>query len=47
MNPVLIFAGVLAFGWLWGLWCLLLGAPLPMAAKVACDHVANLKPSAS
>ena len=44
MNPVLIFVGVLAFGWLWGLWGLLLGAPLLMAAKVVCDHVENLKP---
>ena len=44
MNPVMIFVGVLAFGWLWGLWGLLLGAPLLMAAKVVCDHVENLKP---
>jgi len=44
MNPVLIFVGVLAFGWLWGLWGLLLGAPLLMAAKVVCDHVDSLKP---
>jgi predicted PurR-regulated permease PerM len=44
MNPVLIFVAVLAFGWLWGLWGLLLGAPLLMAAKVVCDHVDNLKP---
>ena len=44
LNPVLIFVGVLAFGWLWGLWGLLLGAPLLMAAKVVCDHVENLKP---
>jgi len=44
MNPVVIFVGVLAFGWLWGLWGLLLGAPLIMAAKVVCDHVDNLRP---
>lgn len=44
MNAVLIFVGVLAFGWLWGLWGLLLGAPLLMAAKVVCDHVDGLKP---
>jgi predicted PurR-regulated permease PerM len=44
MNPVLIFVGVLAFGWLWGLWGLLLGAPLLMAAKVVCDRVDGLKP---
>lgn len=44
MNAVLIFVGVLAFGWLWGLWGLLLGAPLLMAAKVVCDHVDGLQP---
>lgn len=44
MNPVMIFVGVLAFGWLWGMWGLLLGAPLLMAAKVVCDHVDSLKP---
>ena len=44
MNPVMIFVGVLAFGWLWGLWGLLLGAPLLMSAKVVCDHVESLKP---
>lgn len=44
MNAVLIFVGVLAFGWLWDLWGLLLGAPLLMAAKVVCDHVDGLKP---
>ncbi len=44
MNPLVIFIGVLAFGWLWGLWGLLLGAPLLMATKVVCDHVDGLKP---
>ena len=44
MSPLVIFIGVLAFGWLWGLWGLLLGAPLLMAAKVVCDHVDGLKP---
>jgi predicted PurR-regulated permease PerM len=44
MNPVLIFVGVLAFGWLWGLSGLLLGAPLLMATKVVCDHVESLEP---
>ena len=44
MNPLVIFVGVVAFGWLWGLWGLLLGAPLLMAAKVVCDRVDSLKP---
>jgi predicted PurR-regulated permease PerM len=44
MNPVAIFAGVLAWGWLWGLWGLLLGAPLLMAVKAVCDRVDDLRP---
>lgn len=44
MNPVVIFVGVLAWGWLWGIWGLLLGAPLLMAAKAVCDRVDDLKP---
>lgn len=44
MNPLVIFVGVLAFGWLWGIWGLLLGTPLIMAIKAICDHVDDLKP---
>ena len=44
INPVVIFVGVLAFGWLWGMWGLLLGTPLIMAAKSVCDRVDDLKP---
>ena len=42
INPLVIFVGVFAFGWLWGIWGLLLGTPLIMAAKSFCDHVADL-----
>ena len=44
MNPLVIFVGVLAWGWLWGVWGLLLGAPLLMAVKAVCDRVDDLKP---
>jgi predicted PurR-regulated permease PerM len=44
MNPVAIFAGVLAWGWLWGTWGLLLGVPILMAIKAVCDRVDDLKP---
>ncbi len=43
MNPVVIFVGVLAWGWLWGLWGLLMGAPLLMAVKAVCDRVDDFK----
>jgi predicted PurR-regulated permease PerM len=44
MNPVAIFAGVLFWGWLWGVWGLLLGIPILMAIKTVCDRVEDLKP---
>jgi predicted PurR-regulated permease PerM len=44
MNPVVIFAAVLAWGWLWGIWGLLLGIPIMMVIKAICDRVEDLKP---
>lgn len=44
MNPVAVFIGVLAWGWLWGVWGLLLGIPILMAVKAVCDRVDTLKP---
>lgn len=44
MNPVVVFIGVLAWGWLWGGWGLLLGIPILMIVKAVCDHVEGLKP---
>ena len=44
MNPVAIFVGVLAWGWLWGAWGLLLGVPILMVIKAICDRVDDLKP---
>jgi predicted PurR-regulated permease PerM len=44
MNPVAVFIGVLAWGWLWGVWGLLLGIPMLMAVKAVCDRVDHLKP---
>ena len=43
MNPVAIFVGVLAWGWLWGAWGLLLGVPILAIIKAVCDRVDNLK----
>ena len=44
MNPVAVFAGVLACGWLWGIWGLFLGVPILLAIKAVCDRVDDLKP---
>jgi predicted PurR-regulated permease PerM len=44
MNPVVVFVGVLGWGWLWGVWGLLLGIPIMMVIKAVCDRVDHLKP---
>jgi len=44
MSPVAIFIGVLAWGWLWGIWGLLLGVPILVIIKAICDRVDDLKP---
>ena len=43
MNPVAVFLGVLAWGWLWGIWGLLLGVPILLVVKAVCDRVDDLK----
>jgi predicted PurR-regulated permease PerM len=44
MNPVAVFVGVLAWGWLWGVWGLFLGVPILLAIKAVCDRIDDLKP---
>ncbi len=44
MNPVAILVGVFAWGWLWGVWGLLLGVPILVVVKAICDRVDDLKP---
>jgi len=44
MNPLVVFIGVLFWGWLWGVWGLLLGMPIIMTIKAVCDRVEGLKP---
>ncbi len=46
VNPAVLFIALLFFGWLWGIWGLLLGAPLVAIAKVVCDRVESLRPGA-
>jgi predicted PurR-regulated permease PerM len=44
MSPFAVFVAVLLFGWLWGVWGLLLGVPILMVVKSVCDRVDDLKP---
>lgn len=44
MSAVVVFVGVLFWGWLWGVWGLLLGVPIIVIVKAVCDRVEDLKP---
>ncbi|VTU24375.1 Transport of quorum-sensing signal protein [Variovorax sp. PBS-H4] len=44
MNPVAVFVGVIFWGWIWGIWGLLLGIPIMMVVKAVCDRVEDLQP---
>lgn len=44
MSAVVVFSGLLFWGWLWGAWGLLLGLPIMMVIKSICDHVEDFKP---
>jgi len=44
MNNVVVFSGLLFWGWLWGGWGVVLGLPIMMVVKSICDHVEHLKP---
>jgi len=44
LNPLMIFAGIIFWGWMWGAVGALLAVPLLASAKIVCDHVERLKP---
>jgi predicted PurR-regulated permease PerM len=44
MNHVTVFAGLLFWSWIWGVWGMLLAVPIMMVIKVVCGHVEGLQP---
>jgi predicted PurR-regulated permease PerM len=46
LNPVVVFLGVLLWGWLWGFMGALLAVPILAASKIVCEHVERLAPVA-
>jgi predicted PurR-regulated permease PerM len=42
MNPTAVFVGLLFWGWLWGVWGLLLGIPIIVVVKVVAEHVEQM-----
>ncbi len=46
MNQVAVFAGLLFWSWLWGVWGMLLAVPMMMIIKTTCEHIDDLHPVA-
>ena len=44
LNTVAIFVSVLFWGWMWGVWGLLLAVPIMVSIKAAADHIDPLQP---
>jgi predicted PurR-regulated permease PerM len=42
MNAVAVFVSLMFWGWLWGIWGLLLAVPITAAIKAVCDRVEDL-----
>jgi predicted PurR-regulated permease PerM len=43
MNPAAVFISLLFWGWLWGVWGLLLGVPIVVVIKVIAQHIEGLQ----
>ncbi len=46
MNAVAVFIALLFWGWLWGVWGLLLAIPIIGMVKVVSQHIEGLQPVA-
>jgi len=46
MNPAAVFISLLFWGWLWGIWGMLLSIPIIVIVKVVSQHVEQLNPIA-
>ena len=46
MNSVAVFVSLLFWGWLWGIWGMLLSVPIVMIISVISQHVERLHPVA-
>jgi predicted PurR-regulated permease PerM len=46
MNSAAVFISLLFWGWLWGIWGMLLSVPIVVIVKVICEHVEPLQPVA-
>ncbi len=47
MSPVLVLMSLLFWGWLWGIWGMVLAVPITSMIKIVCENVDTLKPIAA
>ena len=43
MNPAAVFVSLLFWGWLWGMWGLLLGVPVVVVVKVVAERIEGME----
>jgi predicted PurR-regulated permease PerM len=43
MNGVAVFVGLIFWGWVWGVWGMLLAIPMMVVIKSICDHVEDFQ----
>jgi predicted PurR-regulated permease PerM len=43
MNAAAVFVSLLFWGWLWGVWGLLLGVPIIVIVKVVAERVEGME----
>jgi AI-2 transport protein TqsA len=46
LSPVLILVMLIFWGWLWGIWGMILAIPITSTIKIVCENVEPLKPIA-
>lgn len=44
LNPVVVFVGIVFWGWIWGIVGTFLAVPILMTFKILCDHIEPLAP---
>ncbi|MDP9292351.1 MAG: AI-2E family transporter, partial [Verrucomicrobiota bacterium] len=44
INPIMIFIGLMFWGWMWGIAGALLAVPILATFKIFCDHIEPLAP---
>ncbi len=46
LSPLLVLASLIFWGWLWGVWGMVLAVPVTSMLKIVCENVAGLRPLA-